>query len=143
MEIAKAFLLEYAQSIGFDLSFQNFQEELDGLPGQYVLPTGRLLLAWSDTEPAGCVALRKLSDEICEMKRLFVRPAFRGRGIGKALAMEIIQVARSLGYRRMRLDTVPSMTQAITLYHRLGFKETQPYRYNPIPGAKFLELNLK
>jgi ribosomal protein S18 acetylase RimI-like enzyme len=142
LELVRALFLEYATSIGFDLSFQNFHEELDGLPGDYAPPAGRMLSASSGNEIAGCVALRKLSDDICEMKRLYVRPTFRDKGIGKALATSIIQDARDLGYKRMRLDTVPSMTQAIALYDSVGFKEIGPYRYNPIPGTKFLELEL-
>jgi ribosomal protein S18 acetylase RimI-like enzyme len=139
----RTLFLEYANSIGFDLSFQNFQSELDRLPGDYAPPEGRLLLAWYGTEIVGCVALRKLSDETCEMKRLYVRPGSRGKGIGKALATAVIEDACNQGYKRMRLDTVPSMTQAISLYNTLGFKEIEPYRYNPIQGAKFLELDLK
>ena len=140
--LVRALFLEYAESLGFDLSFQSFQSELDGLPGDYGSPAGRLLLAWHGTETVGCVALRKLCDEICEMKRLYVRNEFRGKGIGKELATAIIEEAYKLGYKRMRLDTVPSMTQAISLYNRLGFKGTEPYRYNPIQGTRFLELDL-
>ena len=139
----RALFLEYANSLGFDLSFQGFQRELDSLPGDYSPPDGRLLVAWYGTEIAGCVALRKLSSANCEMKRLYVRPRFRGKGIGKALANAIIEQARIQGYQSMRLDTVPSMKEAISLYSMLGFREIGPYRYNPILGAKFLELDLK
>jgi ribosomal protein S18 acetylase RimI-like enzyme len=134
--------IEYSNSLEFDLSFQDFQKELDDLPGDYAAPSGRLLLGFYDSDPAGCVALRRISDEICEMKRLFVRPQCRGLGIGKALATKVIEEAREIGYRRIRLDTVPAMQTAIELYVSLGFREIEPYRYNPIEGAKFMELNL-
>jgi ribosomal protein S18 acetylase RimI-like enzyme len=139
---ARALFVEYANSIGFDLSFQNFQKELDGLPGDYAPPHGELLLAWNYGEVSGCVCLRRISDQVCEMKRLYVRPRFRGGGIGNALASTVIEDAVRLGYKRMRLDTVPSMAHAISLYDSLGFKEIEPYRYNPISGARFLELDL-
>jgi ribosomal protein S18 acetylase RimI-like enzyme len=134
--------IEYANSLGFDLSFQNFQKELEELPGEYAPISGRLLLAFHNSDVAGCVALRKMSEEICEMKRLFVRPKFRGLGIGKALAREVIAGARDIGYKRIRLDTVPAMQTAISLYISLGFQEIEPYRYNPIQGAKFMERDL-
>jgi putative acetyltransferase len=135
--------LEYAQSIGFSLCFQNFDRELADLPGKYAPPRGRLLLADCDSEVAGCVALRKLDDHICEMKRLFVRPQFRGKGLGHALADRIISEARQIGYTHMRLDTVePFMKDAVAMYRRLGFHEIAAYCENPIAGALYMELQL-
>jgi len=135
--------LEYAAATGIDLCFQNFDQELASLPGEYAPPAGRLLLALDETrDVAGCVALRKIDAETCEMKRLYVRAASRGTGSGKALALKIIEEARRIGYARMRLDTLPSMRQAITLYRSLGFKPIEPYRHNPVEGALFMELAL-
>jgi putative acetyltransferase len=135
--------LEYAQSLGFSLCFQNFDQELAGLPGDYAPPEGRLLLANSDGEPAGCVALHRLTEEICEMKRLYLRPRFRGKGAGRALAETVIAQAQTQGYRRMRLDTVePVMKDAVKLYRQLGFEEIAPYRPNPVAGALYMELLL-
>ena len=142
LEQIRDLFIDYSYSLGFDLSFQNFERELNELPGDYSPPSGRLLLGFHDSDPVGCVALRRISEEICEMKRLFVRPQCRGLGLGRVLAMKVIEDACEMGYRRMRLDTVPTMQTAIALYVSLGFKEIEPYRYNPIKGAKFMELHL-
>lgn len=139
---ARALFEEYAASLGFDLGFQDFAAELAGLPGDYAPPWGRLLLAFHDGRPAGCVALRELEAEICEMKRLYVRPGFRDLRVGRALAEAVIAEARGIGYSRMRLDTVPAMEKARSLYRALGFREIAPYRFNPIPGTAFLELTI-
>jgi GNAT superfamily N-acetyltransferase len=135
--------LEYAQSLGFSLCFQSFDKELAGLPGDYSPPYGRLLLARVDGEPAGCVALHRLESGICEMKRLYLRPMFRGHGLGRALVERVLSEARSIGYGRMRLDTVePVMKDAVAMYRRFGFREIAPYRENPIEGAMYMELEL-
>lgn len=150
---------EYAASLSVDLSFQNFEDEVAKLPGDYAPPHGRLFLAFADdserttpmmtgrrgTRPqhcVGCVALRKIDDEICEMKRLYVSSGYRARKIGRSLAAAAIEAAREIGYRRMRLDTLPEMKQAQQLYRELGFREISPYRYNPVVGTKFFELML-
>ncbi|SRR5579862_6958228 len=135
--------LEYAQSLGFSLCFQNFDKELANLPGDYAPPEGRLLLAEYDGHLAACVSLHKLEPEICEMKRLYVRPQFRGKKLGGALVERIIGEAREIGYRRMRLDTVePVMKDAVAMYRKFGFKEIPAYRPNPNPGTLYMELLL-
>jgi GNAT superfamily N-acetyltransferase len=143
IEKVREMIRRYARSLDFDLSFQGFDEEMAGLPGDYAPPSGRLLLAAEGDETAGCVALRKIGEGLCEMKRLFVNPRCRGKGVGRLLGEAIIREARGLGYKRMRLDTVPAMKPAIGLYRSLGFEEISPYCYNPIPGAKFFELRLE
>jgi len=135
--------VEYSQSLGFSLCFQSFDKELAGLPGDYSPPGGRLLLGTYDGAPAGCVALHKLAPGICEMKRLFVRPQFRGKGLGRVLAERIIADARQIGYQQLRLDTVETMMRtAVAMYRQLGFREIAPYRENPIEGALYMELQL-
>jgi putative acetyltransferase len=133
---------EYAESLGFHLCFQDFDREMAELPGKYTPPEGRLLIAKWSGQIAGCVAMKRLADGICEMKRFYVRPDFRGKGIGQAVARAIIEAGRAAGYARMRLDTVPSMQSAIRIYESLGFKDTEPYVYNPVPGVRYLELQL-
>jgi len=134
---------EYAVWISLDLSFQDFDRELAQLPGDYILPAGVLFVARVDGEVAGCVAAHQWSEGVCEMKRLFVRDGFRGSGCGRALVESIIAWARKAGYQRILLDTLPAMDQAQRLYLRLGFQEVAPYRPNPVPGARFLELVLE
>ncbi len=134
--------LEYAKSLNFDLCFQGFDDELAGLPGDYAPPDGRLLIAMYDNNVAGCVGLRKVADGVCEMKRLWVRPEFRGKKIGRQLAKKVIDEARRIGYQIMKLDTIDTMKEAIGMYESMGFSETSAYRYNPIEGARYMELKL-
>lgn len=134
---------EYAASLSFDLGFQGFEAELASLPGEYAPPDGRLLLALAGGEPVGCVALRRHGAETAELKRLYVRPAGRGGGAGRTLTAAALDAARAAGYARVVLDTVPGMEAAQALYRTLGFTETEPYRFNPVPGAVFLALSLR
>lgn len=134
--------LDYASSLGFSLCFQNFEKELACLPGEYAPPFGCLFLAEVNSKLIGCVGLRKINDNTCEMKRLYIEPDYRGRGISKLLVETLISKARELGYTKMRLDTINTMNEAIALYRSFGFIETEPYRYNPIEGVLFMELDL-
>ena len=156
IEAVRDLFKEYAASLSFNLCFQSFEDELARLPGEYAPPSGMLLLGLVDDQVGGCVAFHRLEgemagghaefragSEVCEMKRLYVRPAFRGSGIGRKLIDSILKCAEAVGYRRMRLDTVPSeMAKAVEIYRKIGFTEIAPYRLNPIPGAKYMELDL-
>ena len=132
-------IVEYASSLGIDLSFQHLEEELATLDSFYTV----MLVAREPEGIAGCVALRHLDDAICEMKRLYIRPQFRGRGIGRALVQAIIDAARARGYTRMRLDTLPSMQDAMRMYESFGFADIPPYRFNPVEGTRYMELTLQ
>lgn len=134
---------EYQISLGIDLAFQDFEEELATLPGKYAPPDGRLYVASVDEAPAGCIALRPLQRRQCEMKRLYVRPVFRGRDFGRRLALKVIAEAREIGYAEMYLDTLSTMTSAQRLYQSLGFTQVPPYRFNPIEGTQFMKLDLQ
>ena len=142
IDIARALFREYQEALGVDLSFQGFETEVATLPGEYAHPRGRLLLARDDGAVAGCIAMRPLTGETCEMKRLYVRPQYRAAGVGRQLVEHLIAEARSLGYRQMYLDTLPTMTGAQRLYESLGFKDIPAYRHNPIVGTRFLGLAL-
>ena len=142
VEACRRLFVEYQQGLGVSLCFQGFDHELATLPGDYARPRGRLLLARISGELAGCVALRPLADGAAEMKRLYVRAAFRGMGLGRTLAECAIDEARSLGYRALRLDTLPAMLEAQRLYAELGFVDTAPYNDNPVDGVRFLALDL-
>ena len=142
LRVVRELFEEYAGTLGFELDFQDFGDELATLPGAYAPPGGALLLAEIDGEPVGCVGLRSLGEGCCELKRMYVRPGHRGSGIGRILGAAIIGEARERGYARMRLDTIDTMTVAIALYASLGFVKIPPYRPNPITGASFFELDL-
>jgi GNAT superfamily N-acetyltransferase len=142
IDVARELIVEYAASLPIDLAYQSFAEEVAQLPGGYAPPAGRLLLARVDGAPAGCVGLRRLDRETCEMKRLYVRTERRGLGLGRRLVEAAIAEARSLGYLEMRLDTLATMTGAHALYERLGFREIPPYGASHAPGSRFYALEL-
>lgn len=139
---AKRLVEEYVESLGVDLAFQDIERELTDFPGAYEPPEGSLLLARADGRPVGCVAVKSFEGDICELKRLYVRPAGRGAGVGRKLTEAAMEAAAGLGYRRMRLDTLPSMEAARALYGSLGFTEIAPYRFNPLAGTAFFEREL-
>ena len=144
IEQARELFREYEKWLGLDLCFQGFEAELAGLPGKYAKPDGRLFLAHVDKAAAGCIALRKLEEDICEMKRLYVRDKFRGLGLGKILVEKLIEEARFAGYKKIRLDTLPDkMAKAVKLYESHGFRPIPPYYPNPYGDTLFMELNLK
>jgi len=140
---AKRLILDYAASLGVDLSFQGFDREMAEFPSGFVAPDGRLLIAVEDGEAVGVVGVRKLSRTICELKRMYVRPESRGKGIGRMLAERAVRDARDLGYSRMRLDTLARLEEAVRLYESMGFKRIQPYTFNPTEGVLFMELDLR
>jgi putative acetyltransferase len=129
--------------LNFELCFQNFENEISDLPAQYSEPTGCIILCYEDDNPIGCVGLRKYEENICEMKRLYLKNEARGKGVGRELAIRIIEKAKQLGYKKMQLDTIETMKEAIALYKSIGFKEISPYRYNPVQGVIYMELELE
>jgi putative acetyltransferase len=143
LEDVRELFREYADSLGVDLSFQGFEQELAALPGEYAPPAGRLLLGVVDGVAAACVALRPFGERNCELKRLFVRERARRTGLGRLLAAAAIEAACEVGYERMLLDTLPAMGPARELYRSLGFEEVAPYRYNPVPGTSFMALRIR
>jgi len=143
LETARVLFNEYAAETGLDLCFQGFPAELADLPGLYAPPRGRLLIAWSGADPVGCVALRPLGDDVCELKRMYVRPDFRGRGVGRRLTETILAEARSVGYGMMKLDTLPAMFAAVMLYENLGFVRCAAYYNTPLTDTIFMECRLR
>ncbi|HVE53042.1 MAG TPA: GNAT family N-acetyltransferase [Ramlibacter sp.] len=143
LPVVQELFREYVESLGVDLSFQDFDAEVSGLPGRYARPGGEVLLAWEGGHAVGCVARRALDAERCEMKRLYVRPAGRGTRLGRRLAQEICEDARAAGFRRIYLDTLPAMTAAQGLYRSLGFLPTEAYTFNPITGTQYFRLDLR
>ena len=142
IETVRTLFREYEKSLGISLCFQNFAEEVAGLPGDYAPPDGRLLIAFVGRRPAGCVALRKIGEGVAEMKRLYVRLRFRGMKLGRQLTEAVLEEARSIGYRAVRLDTLPSMREAQALYVSLGFADIPPYNDHPVEGTRFMEKRL-
>jgi GNAT superfamily N-acetyltransferase len=143
MPLVRRLFEEYASSLDIDLCFQGFDRELETLPGEYAPPRGTIIVAFVDGEAVGVAALRPIDDTVCEMKRLFVEPAHRGKGAGRSLAEAVIERAREVGYASLRLDTLQSMTEANALYASLGFTECAPYRFNPCERPVFMELPLR
>ena len=139
---ARRLFIEYAETLGFSLCFQGFDEELENLPGKYATPDGCILLAWDELVCAGCVGLRPLSETVCEMKRLYVKPDYRGTGLGRLLAEKILRFAKEKNYSKIMLDTLSSMESAQALYRSLAFFETEPYYNNPHPEVVFFEKTL-
>lgn len=143
-KITKDLFLEYKNSLNLDLCFQKFHEEISGLPSQYSESSGGcVILCYKDVKAIGCIALRKFGNDICEMKRLYLRPEARGKGTGRILAEKIIEKAKEFGYKKMQLDTLATMKEAIALYKSMGFTEIEPYRYNPNKGVVYMKLDLK
>jgi ribosomal protein S18 acetylase RimI-like enzyme len=143
IRIVRSLMRDYQQRLGVDLSFQGFEAELAALPGAYAPPGGRLLLAWHDRTPAGCVALQRIDSSRAEMKRLYVPPSARGLGVGRKLVAELLAEAQSIGYAEVVLDTLPTMVEAQRMYEQFGFRDIEPYRPNPIAGTRYLGKSLR